>query len=187
MKKITFVLVFILSAYMASAQYEISGIISYANSGSTPMTNCTVYLLSGSDTLAQTISLANGSYSFTNLTPGTYSVIVKTSKPFGGVTGGADALFTLRHFVGIPPLLTGIRLRAADLNGDNHITPVDALINTRRFVNQIPSYRPPYVTPPGSPDWIFDDVLVTITNTSVTANIKSICAGDVGGSYIPAF
>lgn len=172
---------------MASAQYEISGIISYANSASTPMNNCTVYLLSGSDTLAQTISLANGSYSFTNLIPGTYSVIVKTSKLFGGITGGADALGTLRHFVGMPPILTGIRLRAADLNGDNHITPVDALINTRRFVNQIPSYRPPWVTPPGVPDWIFDDVLITITNTSVTANIKSICAGDVNANYIPAF
>ena len=127
MKKVTFFnLVILFAALHASAQYEISGTITYANVLSTPMNNCTVYLLSGTDTLAQTLTSASGFYSFSNLNTGVYQLVITTTKPNGG-GASSDAIGILRHFLGIPPVLTGLKLRAADTNGDGVVTPADAL------------------------------------------------------------
>jgi hypothetical protein len=120
-----------------------------------------------------------------------------TLKAFGGINA-SDALGILRHFVQIPPLLSGLNFICADVNGSGGIpNSTDALTVSRRFVNQIPAYTPPYTPSPGGKDWYFakTNVVVppipaTTVNVTGTANqtidIQALCGGDVNGSNVPS-
>jgi hypothetical protein len=145
----------------------------------------------------QTITDAAGHYEFNNLDLGTYTMEFSTLKAFGGINA-SDALGILRHFVQIPPLLSGLNFICADVNGSGGIpNSTDALTVSRRFVNQIPAYTPPYTPSPGGKDWYFakTNVVVppipaTTVNVTGTANqtidIQALCGGDVNGSNVPS-
>lgn len=156
--------------------YDISGFVTYDNSVSTPLNNTTVTLKQGATEITSTVTTSNGEYVLSTVPNGTYTTHGSSTKPWGG--GNAiDALLIANHFTGFMPI-TGLRLLAADCNGDGAVNAVDALLVMRRSVMLINSF------PVG--DWIFETKTVTVNNGSVINNFMGICYGDVNGSFVPA-
>ncbi len=158
------------------ATITISGQITYANTASTSMDSCTVYLNNGMGIQISTYTDANGNYSFTNVAPGTYTITAATPKAAGGANA-VDALLALRHFVGLATL-NGIYLLAGDATGDGYVNAVDALSIQKRFVNLISSFD--------AGNWKFETKTVTVDVPAVyPVNLKACCTGDPNGSFIP--
>ncbi|MCX6272721.1 MAG: dockerin type I domain-containing protein [Bacteroidetes bacterium] len=157
----------------------VSGVVSYKNAGSTLIRDSTTVLLvpvNPSGWVRIDTVDSNGNYSFTNVLPGLYYLMVTTEKVWGG-GNSTDALLVLKHFVGMQPL-TGLKLAAADANSDGIVNSVDALMIVERFIWAISVF-------PGS-DWVSEQPLVIIPATTFApVDIKVLCRGDVNGSYIP--
>lgn len=160
-----------------SPSYQLSGVLHYDNSSMTPIVNSQVRLLgSGGVVVASTTTNSAGQYTLTNLAPGSYTLTAQSSRPWGGVSA-SDALQISRHFSNLFNL-AGLRLGAADVNATNSINTGDALLATRRYSGNISSFT--------AGDWRFESIPVTISNTSLTQNLKGLCYGDVNGSFLPS-
>ncbi|MEY3574559.1 MAG: hypothetical protein RLZZ617_1157, partial [Bacteroidota bacterium] len=155
---------------------SVTGLVRYANTAQTALNNSTVIL---KDTLGATVATAttgsNGSFSMSNVVPGSYTLEASTTKPWGGVTA-SDALLAVRHATGAV-LQTGLRLVACDVNGNSAVNSGDALLINRRFSGSIATFSV------GS--WYFEQPSVTVTSGALTQNISGICYGDVNASYSP--
>ncbi|MCX6271482.1 MAG: C25 family cysteine peptidase [Bacteroidetes bacterium] len=155
---------------------EISGQITYSNTVHTPLNNITVQLKSGSSVVAVTTTDSTGNYLFENIPLGSYLIDPVCTKEWGGCNA-TDALMIMKHFVGLIHL-TGINLKAADVDNNTMVNAIDALASQKRYVGLITSF------PAG--DWAFIRPVVTITGMApVVENIKGLCYGDVNSSYFP--
>jgi len=75
--------------------------------------------------------------------------------------------------------LDGLFREAADVDNNNFINSLDALLISRRFTGQITTFA--------SGDWLFEPAVIAVSMTGVyMKNISGICYGDVNGSYVPA-
>ncbi len=169
------------------AQGTVNGHVSYANAAQTPIhDSAMVQLYQGGMFIAALPPDGNGDYGFDALPAGTYTLTVSVNKKAGGVNA-MDSYLIVRHFIGMLPPLNGIFLVAADVNGSGGIPgAADELAIARRFVHMIPSFMPPFVPPPGRPDWVSETRTVTLTDGATeTANIRVLCTGDVNGSFTP--
>lgn len=118
----------------------------------------------------------SGQFLFNGLTPGTYQISAQSTKTWGG-NNAVDALKILQHFVGQSPL-SGIRLKAADVNASGSVNASDALKVLQRFVGQINSFQ--------AGDWVAENKTINLSGSnSIVQNLKALCYGDVNGSYIP--
>ncbi|MHC1708240.1 MAG: GEVED domain-containing protein [Bacteroidales bacterium] len=169
---------------------DLSGMIKYKNNQNSVIRDSVmVKLYTGGNVFFSETPVDNtGHYAFLNLPNNTYTMRafsgpVPAQSPWQKVwVGGTatDALLILRHYVGMPPLLTGLNLTVGDVNGSGG-TPnaVDALAVSRRFVQAITSFAP-------APDWYFQNFTITIDGTAnQVQEIRGLCAGDVNGSGIP--
>ena len=156
----------------------VSGFVTYNNSASTPLSSVNVRLLTvpGGVQDAQAVTSVNGSYSINAYTNGLRSFSFNTSRTTGGVNA-TDALQANLHFANTQPL-TGLRLRAADVNASNSVNASDALVISRRYSNVISAF------PAG--DWVFDTATITTNGAAITRDFKAMCYGDVNGSFVPA-
>lgn len=154
---------------------RITGIVRYDNSTQTPMTNTTVRLLQNQQIIETQTTDASGAFAFNQVANGNYTLGFITAKPWGGITA-TDALLTARHgsFVS---LLTGLRLKAADVNNSNSVNTTDALQISRRQTTLISSFA--------AGDWAFEAVAVNILNDTQQVVVKALCVGDVNGSNTP--
>lgn len=158
---------------------KISGLVTYNNNASTPLNNCTVTLKQGLVDVATTTTDGTGFYEFGLLDDGAYSIVVTTTKPWGGVNV-ADATLMQRHIANLPGyVLTGLRFLAGDVTNNNAIAVNDVTFVKRRIAN-----TPPWSFNRG--DWVFESTSVTVSSANVVQNIKGLTAGDVNGSYTPA-
>jgi len=157
----------------------ISGSVKYNNTAQTPMTNTTVQLLSGSNSVIITTAPTDASGSFiidmAGLPTGTYTITATTNKLWGGVNA-VDALAVQRSFIGTAPL-AGLRLAAADVNGIGAVNAQDALLINRRFTGAITSFT--------VGNWRFERLPIFWAGASLTQNLLAIAYGDVNGSYVP--
>jgi len=160
---------------------EIFGNVNYHNPSNTPLPQSKVYLLrsnngpNGPWVLADsTISGSGGAYRFEQFSNGNYSVKAKPSLPWNGVNG-TDALFILRHNTGLGFTLSGLHLEAADVNANQLVNAADVLTINRRFSNLLSSFP--------SGDWASEVQGFTANGQAVTRNIRTLCYGDVNGSY----
>jgi hypothetical protein len=154
----------------------LSGRYSYNNTANTAMTNSVVRLMNGTTIVATDSTDALGDYSISGVAPGTYTLNGATSKPWGGVTA-SDALLATRHVVGAL-VQTGLRLKAADVNGSNTVTSGDALLINRRFSGGITSFS--------VGNFANSNPTVTVGSSNMTQNMQAICFGDINGSYSPS-
>ncbi len=158
-----------------SSSYEITGKVVYENSVETPIANAVVALVNGTDSLKTTTDV-NGNYSFTNLNPGTYELTASKGDGWGGVNS-TDALMAARYFSNLVSL-DSLQLKAADVNNSGQVNSTDALMIARRFTNLIHSF-------PKS-DWVFSaPITVSITNSNVGEDIKTLATGDINKSLVP--
>ncbi|MBM3924255.1 MAG: hypothetical protein FJ338_05220 [Sphingomonadales bacterium] len=152
---------------------EVSGTLTYNNAFQTPLSNTQVNLLSGTQVIASVTTGASGNFSLLAPLQGSYGLSGVCTKPWGGVNG-ADALAINRHFSGNVPL-TGLRLKAGDVNGNSAINSQDALLVSRRFTGAVSGFN--------VGDWCIESLPVTIGTGSVVQNLLALCYGDVNGSH----
>jgi len=171
---------------VAFSQGSISGQVNYANTALTPIhDSAEVMVYQGTTIISQMPVNPDGSFNFTGLPDGTYTVKALVNKKAGG-WNLMDSYRILTNFIQIPPLLSGIYLTAGDVNGSGGIPDVDRIAIARRFVGQIPSFQPPYVSAPGMPDWVSETITVNIISGSAeTITVLVLCTGDVNGSFTP--
>lgn len=155
---------------------EIVGVLQYGNLSGTPLNNSSITLFNQNGPIQAVITDAAGNFSFTGLPNGVYQLEANTSKPWGGVNA-TDALGVARHFTNAAPLV-GIRMMAADVNGNQSINSTDALLVARRFTGQIGSFL--------VGDWVFERPIISAQGGVTNLNIKGLTYGDVNASYTPA-
>ncbi len=121
-----------------------------------------------------------GYFEFTNIPHATYYLRASSTKPWGGVTAN-DALYIKRHSAVIPgATLTGLALKAGDVNMSGYDNATDALKLQLRLVGLVSSFE--------ATDWVFDITntsTITYTGTPMVKDIKALATGDVNKSFIP--
>jgi hypothetical protein len=156
------------------ATYKVSGIVAYHNAAVTPIANAVVTLTPASGTALKATTAADGSYSFTGLNAGTFTISAAASLTWGGVNA-SDALAAVRSFLGLVTLDT-VQALAADVNNDAKVNSTDALAIINRYVGSTTSFV--------KPDWIVWPGSGSITvSSNVTKNFSIIATGDVNESY----
>ncbi|MEI6576901.1 MAG: C10 family peptidase [Bacteroidota bacterium] len=152
----------------------IQGLVKYDNAAATPITTGVVRLMSGSTEISSTTTNASGFYSFGGVPAGSYTLNCNSAAAWGGANS-ADALLIQKHFTAIA-FLTGLRVKAADVNNSGFINVTDALLVARRFTAIITSF------PAGN--WCFETFPVTsLGSGTIVQNLKGLCYGDVNASY----
>jgi photosystem II stability/assembly factor-like uncharacterized protein len=155
----------------------ISGLITYSNNLSTPLSNCSVNLYNNQNILiAQTLSNELGRYEIIDVPNGNYSIKVSTGKAWGGLNI-VDVIKTrkkIAYLLEFSPLQT----RAADVDTNQALNIIDIIIMRQRLAFMNP---PQWVIP----DFIFENPKFIVCGEDQIINIHALCAGDVNGSYIP--
>jgi hypothetical protein len=162
---------------LCAIKYTLQGTVTYDNSSAKALKNVTVYLKTNEGIkLDSALTDDNGIYVFENkVKNGTYKLDGKSTMSWGGGTP-LDGLLINRFFISLYTFGDALKQKAANVNNDANINPVDALLVNRRFVAAIQSFT--------ISDWQFENPVVTVANGNVSQNIKAVCAGDVDGSYI---
>jgi hypothetical protein len=156
--------------------FNISGTITYDNSGSHLMNNVKVYLYQQGLLVDSTVTDVNGNYLFASKTNGIYTFVASTEKDWGGVNS-TDALLVQNHFAENIALAEP-RLTAADVNASNSANTTDALLIKNRFAGKITSFI--------SGDWHFNPQPLEVSNANAIMDFNGICFGDVNGSFTPS-
>ncbi|MEI6574835.1 MAG: T9SS type A sorting domain-containing protein [Bacteroidota bacterium] len=158
-------------------EQAVFGYVKYDNAVKTPLSGINVILLNSLGVhLDSTMTNSTGYYELTGITNGNYSLLLKTDRPWM-LQNATDALLILKHFVQIAPL-TGVRLKAANVDGQGPANSTDALLVAKRFTGQVTSFN--------IGNWVFETVNFSIPSTVYQHNIKGLCSGDVNGSSIPS-
>ena len=159
------------------AGYNISGMVIYDNSQSTPVTNTYVYLTDiQNNILKNAITDMTGQFSITGVQNGNYIISSAPSKQWGGVDP-LDALLINRYYINLFNTSDALATKAADVSSDGTVNPQDALMINRRYISSIYSFN--------VKDWVSEIIGITINNSDLNQNIKVICAGDINNSYTP--
>ncbi|HRY34237.1 MAG TPA: fibronectin type III domain-containing protein [Bacteroidales bacterium] len=157
------------------AGFGISGYVSYDNPSQSGLAGVQLWLIKDSILVSQVQTAADGSFSFPPQLPGHYTIEGVHNGVWGGVNA-TDALMVLQQYVGMISL-TGIRLQAADADGNHAINAIDALMVARRFTGQLNTFP--------APDWIVESPAFTLGAAAAGFTLKAVCRGDVNGSYQP--
>ena len=147
----------------------------YGNAAQNPLNQQPLRLQLGNETVWNGRTGSNGQISAPGIIAGAYQILWIDSLPWGGVNA-ADALAINRHF-GATNLLTGLYLKAADVNGTGSVNSTDALLVNRRFTGLLTSF------PVGN--WVFDRKNLTVFSGSNSGNSMGLCVGDVNGTHLP--
>jgi len=155
---------------------DIYGSVSYFNISNSPMDSVLVQLKSGTSVVQSTMVSSGGSFHFTSVSPEMYSLEAFSGKSWGGANA-TDAMLVLKHFVNIASL-SGIKLKAANVDNSAVVNSLDAMLISRRFTGSVSSF------PAGN--WAFEKPEIVFSgNSDFTQNIKGMCYGDVNGSFFP--
>ena len=180
MKKLLLILlVFAFTNAFTQSQYGISGKITYDNTSNSAIEYSEVILKDKPNHVyAYTYTDTLGIYAFSNIPNGNYTIDIKPNYKWGGVSP-VDALSILRYFVKLSTFKDALKKKAADVNGDKNIIPMDALLINRRFVKLINSFT--------AGEWVWNNNTVAVNGQNIILNIQILCTGDVDGSYIPSY
>ena len=116
-----------------------------------------------------------GSYSFSGIADGSYTIEAATAKPWGGVTA-SDVLLYKKHIASIAPL-SGIFLASGDVNSSGSLSAADVLLIKKRIASMIGSFT--------SGDWLFNPLPVNVSGGNVVQGFNGLVYGDANGSYQP--
>ena len=154
---------------------NIYGNVNYNNILNTPLGNVLLTLTDQYGIiLGSTHTDTLGNYIINDLRSGTYTLNVKCSKLPGGYNS-ADALMIMKHFV-MMDTLSGLNLKAADVDSNGYINTIDALATAMRFVGLISTFT--------AGDWVFDGDTVSVDKATVYHEIFGLCYGDVNASFL---
>jgi hypothetical protein len=164
--------------------YSVSGNVYYGITGNTkPMaTNTSVILYPGPTVPTST----GGAYLVRPVANGSYKLSGATTKEWGGLQA-FDATLVARY-LGSIITLTDLQKRASDVNLSSTITAFDGTLIKRRLGSiatpqwTAPTYvfDGPFPTTP-----VLDGIPLTVSGANVTQELRTLCSGDVNGSYSP--
>ncbi|MEI6694996.1 MAG: dockerin type I domain-containing protein [Bacteroidota bacterium] len=156
----------------------IAGKASYQNNANTPLNNVVVYLRNINGSVMDSVnSNVSGDYDFGLKSKTTYLIEGYADFPWGGVNS-TDALIVRRQVVGLSAF-DSLQTKAADVNNSGIISSADALLIRKRIVGEINTFP--------INDWCFLRDTVKVEKFNINHTIKSLCAGDVNGSYSAVF
>ncbi|MBP7496479.1 MAG: immunoglobulin domain-containing protein [Bacteroidales bacterium] len=116
----------------------------------------------------------NGYYKFKKLSTNDYILEFSNPAAWAGVNP-VDALICIRNYLSMYKINDPLQRKTADVDDDNKITPIDALLINRRYLGIIKKFK--------IADWLYDTYKFTIINNNLQVDIKAICAGDVNASF----
>ncbi|HOY32564.1 MAG TPA: T9SS type A sorting domain-containing protein [Bacteroidales bacterium] len=155
---------------------SITGSVTYQNLAGTPISNATVYLRNTEGVNLDSVTAGvDGAYDLGLNPQKTYLIDASAVFPWGGVNS-TDALLVRRASIGLS-VLNRLQDTAADVNHSNTISSTDALLIRRRVVGQIDNFQ--------IKDIVFLKDTIVLADTNITHDIKTLCAGDVNGSFTP--
>jgi hypothetical protein len=146
------------------------GTITYANAGSTPLSNCTVQV--GALGAAQTD--ANGLYMYTGLADGAYTLTTTSSLPYTYSTNLGDLNVVLNHILGVP--LVGVYYLAGEVSGDGIVDLADLNLMINNILGVLSGY-------PAVPAWRFETHTANVSGGIGVKNFQGLMAGDADGSW----
>jgi len=156
-------------------RFSASGMLVYANSSATPVGNSKVCFNNENGIIDSTLTDDNGYFIFSNKPTGNYYLTATCNKPAGGVNS-TDALM-IRRFQAGAMSFDSLQLKAADVNGSSTINSTDALLIRRKVAGIDSEFK--------IGNWTFENPSFNLNGTNITKNIRSLCVGDVNGSFTP--
>ncbi len=157
-------------------RFALSGHVTYNNSSFSALGNVGVKLTSqGGSTVDSSMTDLSGNYLFPYVLEGNYSILATSETEASGINA-TDALLTGKHVVALETL-SGLPLKAADVNNSNTVTGADALLILHHTVGNITTF------PAG--DWYFEPKSFLIQGSNKVQDFKGILFGDVNASFIP--
>lgn len=181
-RQFTTLFVMLLAGLMLSiqvqAQTDINGLVLYHFKPNKPIPSVNLSLIDTAGVVVATaVTVMNGSYTFTNVPYGTYTMTAQTSISAGGVTMG-DAFLMFLHLCNLYTF-TPIQELAADVDGDGTVTWTDY------WTVVIGWFVQGYPFPVGP--WTFEDVTFTLTGAKTNVpTMGGSSAGDVNGTFVPS-
>ncbi len=156
----------------------ISGNVTYRNIANTPLKNILVYLrnLNG-NVLDSVFTNLSGDYDFGFKSKTSYLIDGAADMPWGGVNS-TDALIVRRQMIGLSSF-DSLQVKAADVDNSGIISGSDALLIRKRIIGEINNFL--------INDWCFLKDTVKVEKVNIYHPIKTLCAGDVNGSYSAVF
>jgi hypothetical protein len=177
-KLLTTCLTIVLLTGQVFAQSDISGLVLYHFKANKPIPSVQLNLVDQAGVVvASATTDLSGSYTFTNVPFGNYTMTAVTSITAGGITMG-DAFLMFLHLCNIYPF-SPIQELAADVDGDGTVTWDDY------WTVVIGWFVQGYPFPTGP--WVFQDV--TVVHTGAKTNPPTMggsSAGDVNGTFVPS-
>jgi hypothetical protein len=156
---------------------ETTGFLTYGDTQeSAPGLNLALKNTNG-EVLESITSASDGAFKFNQAEPGINNIHCTSTVPSGGINA-ADALLVMKHFVQVAPL-TGLSLKAADVNADGAVNAIDALMILKFFVGQLDSF------PAGTWQFEPDSFNLNAAGQQQTFNMKILATGDIDQSYNP--
>jgi len=155
----------------------VSGVVTYNNTANTPLSNIDVKLYSqGGDLVNTATTNQTGQYSIRVL-DGIYVV-----KPAGGTHpwGGVNIIDGLKIRQSLVGQVTFTTLQSKAANVD--VSPTLNIIDYVTLRQKIAGLNP---TSWLISNFVYENPTITISGAGITQNIKSLCAGDVDGSFNP--
>ena len=170
-----------------NVKFKISGILKYDNPPlNTPLTGCTVKLMSGTNVVSTAVTNVSGYYEIMAVN-GTYTLHAAPSATAGYFSDENDAQQIMFYAGGWGwPDVNPLRLYAGDVNQDGVTDENDAQLIYFRAGGW------PYLPDWSLPDWVFgsivNDVVKSVNvgcNDVPNTELYGLCSGNVTGSYIP--
>ena len=171
---------------------RIHGDVTYYNVANTPITSgVTVRLFQDDSQVGSDYIVTEGSYEFSNLTPGNYELRVSSSNPTSGSINTTDAA-QVNYWGAIPYTIEKVRFYAGDVTGGAFfINSTDALRIQENFVNGNAFDKGNWafwktgetISSNTNPSESYPQISLSTSN--VTADIYALCAGDFNRSFVP--
>ena len=151
------------------------GVITYANTGSTLLDNCTVDLYNGGYIMSGYTD-ATGSYNMSSVADGSFTLETSCTLAWGGLTN-FDIIFVKRWLGGIITF-TDLQRLAGDVTQSGDPNNLGVIMMKRKVGGlDTPAWS--------APDYVFLMQNVSVTSGSVIQDYQGLCSGDVNGSHTP--
>jgi hypothetical protein len=153
---------------------RVRGDLRYDNNAQTPMAGVPVHLktIMGNILMSDTTD-SLGMYEMVGYPNGNYLLDAGVNYQWGGVNS-TDALWVSRYFTQVQ-VLTPLRIKAGDVNGNGVTNSLDALTISRRGANIISSFS--------VGDFVNSRPSIVAQGNPVDVNLRVLSTGDVNGSY----
>lgn len=155
----------------------ISGNVTYANTGMTPLNGCLVeFYNDASEMIFSTTTDAAGYYEFSGIIDGNYTIETSVSLPHTGFNI-ADAFQTRQYLSTGNPALNSLQLLAGDVTWDGFTNIADAFAMRQELAGGSTMWN--------APDFVFETQSIIVSGSAVGHSYSGLCSGDINGDGTP--